>query len=568
MRKIMAYSLLCLTLVPTQVNAGELALLNAISDTQATDGADTVYYVNNEGVREVYTASAENLCAALAKDLDLPINHIKAILLRMDPVYLYREADVYKELSLTPLTNKPPEKYAQVTEKSVDRGSVYYLPDALYTVSLQLKEKIASIEKAEADNVRLKGIRSEARNKIVFYTAFESLYNKTPASLDSILNTYINLLDAKEAEEYIVIIDNGEYVIDPKFTPLFNNNGIYYTGILAQAMSLDTDLMRQSSSAEIRCTDSPYIYGLNTRENLLLAGCGLIGKVRYVWGGGHGVHNIRGYNPIWFAFNDMYKDHEASCISPGGSWCPIHGNTSNCAFVGSGVRTVSDYRAARSELLSGSQFWQEVMSDMSSVFPNEVISTYPIQLHRVEGLDCSGFCSWLYSQVDADKVYDSSASNFISSGGLTPVPLTDITTGDIMSWRSHVVTILGECKPGVYIVLESADYTVKLGVYYRPSSQATDRDYALSVAKKYNCLIGNISENIGANKICIDSLGARAGRLAKGFADEDVVLPNNKRILDMSAEEILEYIITKLPDTYIWGNLDELEHTADETQKQ
>ena len=526
----------------------------------------TVYFVESSGERTVYTDGFDTLCNNIGNEINLNPEYVKAVALCMNPTYVTRDPDWFEDASLRQLTEMEVKKYPLNTEETAIRGSQYCLPDALYTVSLRLKELVDERTELAQTREEMQALYPEAREKVIFYEAFEELYSKDKMPLENIVKIYTEILKAKNADEYVVdITDKGIYTINNKFKPIFGKYDIPNTYMLAIAMSLDYTLMKSASEFAIKERTDPYTYGLTSRENMMLAACGLVGKVRYVWGGGHGVHNIQGYNPIWFAFNDLYKDNQETNISPDGTWCPIHGSTGVCSDREGGIRTVSDYRTARESVLKDSPYWSDIQSNLSKVFPNEVISTFPISIHRIEGLDCSGFCSWLYNQIDSTRVYDSSAANFIANGGLTVVDKSErLKPGDIVSCSYHVVTIVGEAKPNVYIAVESTAYTVKLGVYYFSGASRADINYAEKLAKEYNKKLGNIDQSIYVSRLNMDHIGVTVGRLPREFTDETKVIYEGKTITEMSASEILEYITAELPSEYIWGDTGE-DNNAEKT---
>ena len=525
------------------------------TNTNNNNDKGKVYYVSGEGERLIYTTGLESLISEISKNLGLSEDYIRAIAIRLNASYLYRDADIYTEKTENKLLNTTKVEICPfVTNVNAQlRGSEYYLPDCLWTLSKHLKE---TIEKRSKNRKDLESIYTADRDRIIFYEAYESLYDYD-VDITKIAQLYTDLLNTKKKDECVVdISEEGNYTINEKFIPIFKKYGIENTEILAQALSLDEKLLQSASEYAIK--DAPlkkttYVYGETSRYNMMKAGIGLVGKVRYVWGGGHGIHSIHGYSPIWFVFNEQYKDNEASNISPSGNtWCPIHGSTGNCAYRGEVVRTATDYRKARKDIFGNSVYWKGVMN-MSDVCDNEVLVKNGISIHQLEGLDCSGFCSWLYNQIDTSRIYDSSASGFVSNGGLEPVSLTDLQTGDIANWSSHVICIVGKYAPNVYIAVESTSYTVKLGVYYITGANTKDIQNAKALAKKYNKLIGNIDESICVNTLNLDSLGAGGGRLAKPYKDNDTKIKDNKTITELNAEEILELVTESLPDEYIWG---------------
>lgn len=559
MKRFTLCSLLAITIIlqTIEVGANELKAVANIVDSRlaSVDAQKTVFYVKGSGERIVYASGFETICSIVSKELSLNIEYVKTIALKISPMYLDRDPDLTTDTSLIELTDKEIKILPSLEIKGDYRGDSKYFPDVLYTLCSGVQENKAKRVQNSSEREDLNDLNDEIRDRILFYEAFISFFSTEDVPIESISNIYREFLELKSPNEYVVeIAENGVYTIANKFKGVCGKYGFHNTNLIAIAFSLDRTLMQSSDYNVIRKEEFPFVYGETSRKNMLLASLGLVGKVRYVWGGGHGIPDIKGYSPIWFVFNDMYKGNENTSISPSGSWCPVHGNTHNCAYTGENIRSVSEYRELREGIFSKSKYWSLLNKNIEKVYENEIISPYGIGIHRVEGLDCSGFCSWLYNQVDTTRKYDSSAANFITSGGLKVVSKEEILPGDVISWSSHIVAVVGESRDNVYIVVESSAYTVKLGVYYFNGTKIEDINYSVNLAKKYNKLLGNLSEDSPINKLNLDNLDVNIGRLNKEFIDTDDIIDNlSKRIIDMTAQEILEYISDRLPEEYKWG---------------
>lgn len=339
-----------------------------------------------------------------------------------------------------------------------------------------------------------------------------------------------------------------------------------------QALSVD----KTSEDSEEIEKDLPYKPGYTSRENMLLAAASLVGKVRYVWGGGHlTTGNIKGISPVWQEFFNLYKDENGidrgTCIQRNNGWCPIHGfddSGYSCTVRSRLVNSVDDYikyakRYINIDILNSEHF-KELVND-------SVDFTKEIHAHSLDGLDCSGFASWLFNQIDMEKIYDSTAMGFVEATGLTEIDYKDeLLPGDIFTWTKHIVVIVGklEGSNNVYIVVESAPNMVKFGVAYNTEEVSGDEiEKAKKLALEANQLIGGIPETEEVKVYNMDMVGyykdkdakkikryAKAARLGMKFIDEDIVIPEyDKRLIDMSANEIIQYLIDRLPTKYLSG---------------
>ena len=84
--------------------------------------------------------------------------------------------------------------------------------------------------------------------------------------------------------------------------------------------------------------------------------------------------------------------------------------------------------------------------------------------HRLDGLDCSGYTSWVYNQITDNRNYDSGAAQFISSGGLRTIDYGSICYLEMYTLTGHIVLIVGKVANSgkSHIILEASPNTVKL----------------------------------------------------------------------------------------------------------
>ena len=77
--------------------------------------------------------------------------------------------------------------------------------------------------------------------------------------------------------------------------------------------------------------------------------------------------------------------------------------------------------------------------------------------HRFDGLDCSGYITWLYNQITDKYTYDSDAWGFVNQSGMITVDSSNILPGDTYGWSSHIVMVVGPyaVDSKAYVLIES-----------------------------------------------------------------------------------------------------------------
>lgn len=412
-------------------------------------------------------------------------------------------------------TQEEIEEIQYIQEKT---PSKYSLPDASYNVMCTIKAIMEERSIAQRGNMQVyfDSLLPDVKQNILFYEAVMQYCGYSESEINALYKAYERIVYLKERNEYVVeLTSDGHYNIKDKFLSVFDRYNIKVTEPLAIAMSFDAELAEWDTPTGLKSDVPPLHYKVDytSRENMMVAAMSLVGKVRYVWGGGHGgTSNINGINPIWACFNELYSseinvegeeirgDNSLSCIQPAGTWCPIHGSLSGqCSLSDIRVKTLDEYLSLRGKEISDTSAYAYIKGkDLSNIFINNNLAySNNIEAHRVEGLDCSGFASWLYNQIDDTRVYDSSARNFVNTHGLESLEFgEELLPGDVIAWSSHICVVVGKLDETakVYLQVESTPNVIKLGVAYYPGATQEQINEAKELAKEANMLLGNVQD--------------------------------------------------------------------------
>lgn len=555
----------------------------------------------------------QSLYDKIAKELNIQQKYINYIYILLD-IDTPLNFNIFEE----ELTEKPIEilntntiyqkaDFIQCNNADIKRPSRYYMPDALYSITYD----IASLMSQRYNYNRwalqeyFNTLNNDTKQDIIFYESLLLYLGIKEEAVNYFYNAYETILYTKQKNESITD-KNG---IRTDYSDILHSIGIVDENVLnklAIIMSEDTNLILNDSIESLQ--DSyivPYRLNYTSRENMMIAAMSLVGKVRYVWGGGHsGASYMNGINPLWQMWNKMYSSEPCDangnniesfgkCIKPSGSWCPIHGyNEGECSD--NIVYSVDDYINMRKDILS----IDELQLNNCKKALLEIDYTNGISAHTLDGLDCSGFASWLYNQITDKYKIDSTAYNFLDLNAVEEMPLGDeMLPGDVFAWYKHIVVIVGKAqdKSKVYVTVEQTTNLLKFGVLYYDGAKQSDIEYAKRIASEANQLIGGInSEYERPHVYCVDEVKyyteqqtnegddvnsieddansiidnnldnneltedikeyAVIGRFKDKFIDEDTILINyDKKLKDMDALEIIQYTLSKLPISYVSG---------------
>ncbi|MBR1453939.1 MAG: hypothetical protein IJ593_04775 [Lachnospiraceae bacterium] len=574
--------------------------------------------------------------------------------------------------------------FVDCPDSDVERPSKYYLPDAAYNVTASIVTLMNT--RYRYDRGTMQGYfdsREKAMKTTICFCEAVLLY--TGSDIETVNNfyrIYERMLYEKENNEYVIEMNEyGNYSFKEKFLQILKSNGIED----AREIEILNIILRFDSKLAASCysdladldSNEPYVLNYPSRENLMTAAMSLVGKVKYVWGGGHlSTGNVEGINPIWinfynaygdkydehieileltddeyleyleyvemtdhilkYDFNDYYivnrnakqsytdeetgkkvinisknriplvksvvelidnetelddvedtenndsigskkkyevtlyveNEHYYKCIRPNGPWCPIHGMVeleNACLFSSNTVYSLDEYLDIYYDIYDISAIDNSKTKEMLKAVDFEG----GITPHRLDGLDCSGYMTWVFNQITDKYSYDSGALGFIGQYGMQKIDDENLLPGDVFSWGDHIVMIVGYVDDyNTYVIIESGPNTIKFGVGYFNNATVESIAKAHDIAKEANTLIGNIGEKEtirefnmselafeGTDENTIKSLGYHGfGRYRDWFIDEDSIVSGyNKKLKEMSAVEVIQHTIDSLGYDYITG---------------
>lgn len=569
-----------------------LAVLTIISCGVGTAAASGLTPVQaGESPVSDLSAQLETLYRRVGEELNIDYLWVKILHLIAGGRAVYADTlpDIYEDLTVSALAGPfdipgaeqdydREAPWAVCGDRNAVRSGGHYLPDAAYNVAADVVSIVNARLTAERGSMQgyFDLLDTDAKRQILFCEAVLQYMGSRDAA-DGVLVSYLQMLDAKEAGENVLVSSSGSIVFKESFVRILEQYGIDGSEeqrALAIILSFDGTLAAASGrNSVLTGTVLPYELGYTSRENMMLAAMSIVGKCRYVWGGGHTTTGlIMGINPVWEIFSDAYGDEEGEagyckCIEPNDSWCPLHGKkkaSEGCLYYSRTVYSAEQYIAERAEILDLSSVDLE---ELTALLESDVDFERGITSHRLDGLDCSGYTSWLYNQVSSGKyTYDAGGLGFIGQGGVKRLSTsTKLEPGDVFSWGSHIVVIVAPVTTGskAYVILESGPNNVKFGVAYYGTATQTDIAAALQVAREANQLLGDLPEGETTSKYSMNLRyrssdywnGYRAwGRMRGTFADQDTILEQYGRtISELTAQELIQYILEQMPDRYISG---------------
>ncbi len=384
----------------------------------------------------------------------------------------------------------------------IDTKSEYYVPDVMYSIAKQvsvLKSERLAYNRGNMQ-IYFDALKDNIKDKIAFYEAVLTYIGEDTENIDNFFSIYEKIIYDKESDENVVLKVGDSISIKPKFIEIINS-GSYSKNAkdkLAIMFSYDEDLAVSDNTEELKENYVvPYKLNYTSRENMMVAAASICGKARYVWGGGHsGASYIDGINPVWTKWNDLYlKDGaQGGCIKPSGSWCPIHGFT-DAEYHGGAVYSLDEYLELRAE--------QFDISDLNSDKYKEMLSKVDysngINVHTLDGLDCSGFASWLFNQITDTYEVNSTAINFLNQKAFEEIDIhSELLPGDLFTWTSHIVIIVGKVSDSnkVDVTIEETPNVLRYGVLYHTGASSNEIEQAKEIAAQANLLIGGINSEV------------------------------------------------------------------------
>lgn len=528
-----------------------------------------------------------SLFAKIAEELDMDVDAVKLIysMYETKAVYANIKPDIEKEEAISVKGIKDKEYYIRAPwiDDKLERKSDKFLPDILYTDCYSIKGLIDT--SLENDRSELyKSLKYNVKEKIALY---EAIIQYTSGEYIDFHSVYCNLVAVKNENENLVAINESNLLeIKTDFKIILENNGIDNTKTIeciALIFASDDILANANSTADLQEYQiQPFENNKTTQENMILAASSIVGKCRYVWGGGHDeTAQINGINPAWALWDEAYGNEDGS-IRPAKSYCPIHGHYNDDKIYSDTVYSVEDYLDSREDIMDTSLIDTDEYKDLLNIIDIE----RGICAHRLDGLDCSGFVSWVYNQITDDKQYNAMAKDYVNVMGLDELKMgSKLKPGDVFAWSSHIIMIVAPCNENskAYLSVESVPDIVSFGVAYYSGAKSSEIDAMVELATELNCLIGGMEysedtvhkynmSTIGRYKITEESdsdsddvsytnTGSTEvrygkfsilGRYNKEF-EETFIEEYNKNFSDLNATEMMQYIVNRLPYEYLSG---------------
>lgn len=429
------------------------------------------------------------------------------------------------------------------------RGTQRYLPDLAYSVCYYVNELYKgrlNIDRGE-DNIYFKALSDEIASNICFYESVLEYYGASDEQVSSVYDLYLYLINNKNTDEYVAQNIDGQVRFKEPFNSEIESVLGEFTGTFCKLVSYDGAIVGASGENSVRSKlILPYELYKPTRSNTLLAATSIVGKVRYIWGGGHPYSsNIEGFNEAWFKWNSLYKE-----TGEGEGWslsirsdkynCPVHGEGSDwtCAFSGGAVNSVSDYLEKRSEYFDTTDLNNQAY--INSFRKIDWSDGYGA--HSFDGLDCSGYLSWIFNQIDNSRKYGTSAMYFLGQSTFRNVEYGDeMQPGDVVAWTSHIIMIVGKYREGskVYLTVECTPNVIKFGTCYLGGASWEDMNGATNLAIEANQLFGGLNSNENPHSYNLDTVG---GMLVHSEDSENASEPESVGVNDAELGELGEAI--------------------------
>lgn len=541
---------------------------NSISENEQVDSdADTI--INDISSLADLNTQLDSLYNEVSSATGLSKEYVKQLHLIAGgkAVYADKKADIYSDETVDTMPgamelqgasiNYIKAPFAECTDSSIERPSKYYLPDVVYSVAYAINNIMNERKECNRGGVQIyyDSLKEDVKTQIDFYEAV-LIYLGTPEyKVDNFYTAYEKILYDKNSNENVVEISStGKAVIKAKFLDAITDIGISDSNVLdklAIIMEFDGELAKNDSIESLQDDYIlPYKKNYTSRENMMVAAACLVGKVRYVWGGGHsGASYIDGINPVWSKWNDLYpkdsisSDGYGKCIKESGSWCPLHGYNAG-DDIGTTINSLDEYISLRKDFFGSDQLDSEKYRELL----NEVDYTNGISEHTLDGLDCSGFASWLYNQITDKYTVNSTAANFTNQEALQQVEFgNDMLPGDVFAWSTHIVVIVGKVRDGskAYVTVEETPNVLKYGVVYYSSASKEDVNEATEVAREANELIGGLGSQSGENPhvYCMNNVGHTKSIVKIGNASDGILSIGDSEytVTDDSASKFSEF---------------------------
>lgn len=526
-------------------------LADTTDEINSTNETNTLDNISEEDIENIIVnipdidTQLDELYNSIADELGVDKIYIKQLHLLAGGTAIYAEKkpDIKNDITIDTMqepmyieganTTYRKAEFIECGDDKIERPSPHYLPDAMYSVAYEVISIMSQRYYCNRGGYQIyyDSLQEDVKYNIAFYEAVLLYTGVNIETVNSFYTAYEKILYDKNCNENVIEeTESCEYRIKDKFIDIIHDIGITSENDLkhlALVLSFDKNLAVNDSVETLQeVYNVPYKPNYTSRENMMIAAASLCGKVRYVWGGGHsGASYIDGINPMWKEFESLYPDEPTTitenengeqieiandgfgkCIKPSGSWCPIHGVT-NASYHGGSIKSLQEYVDISAENLNATELLSDKYKDMLS----KVDYKYGINIHTLDGLDCSGFASWLYNQITDKYELNSTAIDFTKQNGLVSVEEGDeILPGDIFTWTEHIVIVVGKVNENkkAFVTIEQTPNVLKYGVIHYEDASSEDIALAKQIASEANELIGGLDSNLEKPHVyCMNSVG-------------------------------------------------------------
>lgn len=270
----------------------------------------------------------ENVYTKVSEILNLDVKYVKILHLISGgkTIYLDKKPNIYEDETVNTLrgpfemqgANTEYRKMPNVSSQdtTIIRPSAYYLPDAAYSVTYDIVQIMNS--RLEFDRGSLQeyfdALKMEIKKEILFCEAVMIYTGESEETVNSFYKAYEKIIyDKQKGENIVETSEDGTVKFkEIHYDTLISNGITNETTInnLAIILSFSSNIKENDNVDEIKDEYIiPYVANYTSRENMMIAASSVVGKVRYVWGGGHsGASDIDGINPAWAMFEAKYDD--------------------------------------------------------------------------------------------------------------------------------------------------------------------------------------------------------------------------------------------------------------------
>ena len=508
-------------------------------------------------------------------------------------------------------------------------GSPIYYPDVAWGIMMYFKEnkntydnyyikslgadRFNSVSNAEKDILRVMGhcifyhggydgasYAMENNIMLEYYMDFAEKYVNEPELFDviqektswynndSTVEAICNILDPDGQKGYYEgyigyadregVIDSyaNDWIYAPKV--VYWGNRLFKEAVLSTGGSVEDNYIEIGGNWE--SLETPWdVNSGNNKSDMLTASLSVVGKVMYVWGGGHTINTItqEGIMPTWLIERNQIVELGYPTHYYTGQGGDINSSYLAYRVAGSPVKETNQNLLRDNAYTSYVRTAQEYISetDYNSVLFNTfksnvnngkftgsigengelVTNNYSKSIINFMGMDCSGYVGWVLNQA-TDTPTSYGISSYRTTHNLKSYNLSnydyEYKFGDLFDYSGHIVMVVGKVSDKICIFVEETPPCVRLSIGYINGYNDEDFTYAYNIVKEANKLIGNLDSTTGVSITNMKNL--TIDRPSKIYDDENMIISKfNKTINELDVIETIQLAIDNMGKEYLWG---------------